>query len=258
MNKIKLSVIIPSRSNDMQIEFLTRSIDSVKNQTIIDMFDVSFIIGVDNGVRLPHTLLNNLGARCVESQVNSQAGALNSCIKEVSDGYVAFLEDDDQWMPIYLECAIQGLKENGFVSSTQAEYDENGVFLKINDFPSPSGWMMPFSTLSKVGLFNEDFKFHLDNEWLGRLSDSKILRVHLMEATAPIVDIQFVRPLLINLINDPSKSCQLVRHFSPYPLVKRLVHSKSGMHQIRTVESVREISIKEKSILKSRFGRIPW
>ena len=258
MSKMKLSVLIPSRSNEMQISFLTRCINSVRSQTIYELFDVRFIVGVDIGEKIQENLLVILGAQCVESESKSQAGALNACIREVTDGYVAFLEDDDEWMPFYLECAIQALNENGFVSSTQAEYNENDILVKINDFPTPSGWMMPYSTLSRVGLFNEQFRFHLDNEWLGRLSETKILRVHLMESTAPIEDFQFVRPLLLNLINEPSKCCQLVRHFSPYPLVKRLLHTKSGMYQIQTNAAFRDLSRHEKAVLKSRFGRVPW
>jgi hypothetical protein len=61
---------------------------------------------------------------------------------------------------------------------------------------------MPASTMRAVGEFNEGYRWHLDNEWLGRLAEKKIVRIHLVEATAP-VDYQLmaqVRPWLANVI----------------------------------------------------------
>ena len=49
MVKASLSVIIPSRSQPRQLSFLSKSIMSIRNQTIIDMFDIEIIIGVDKG-----------------------------------------------------------------------------------------------------------------------------------------------------------------------------------------------------------------
>ena len=119
---------------------------------------------------------------------------------------------------------------------------------------------MPLSTLRRVGEFNESFRFHLDAEWLGRLADAKLKRLHMVESTAPIElkHINDVRPTLAYLINFSVGQCRLARHQSPYPLVKRLVHSKSGMAQIETNKSLKDISEKENELLFKRFGRPPW
>ena len=258
--KNQLTVIIPSRKQENQIAFIERAVDSVRKQTIADKFKMTFLIGVDKDQGLELAVLERLDINCVESDGASQAKALNGAIKRIIEGYVAFLEDDDQWMPEYLNCAMQAMAHCDFVSSTQAEFDENDEFLRINDFPTPSGWLMPTSTLDMVGQFNEEYRFHLDNEWLGRLSEQKLKRIHMVESTAPIYPqyINQVRPWLWNLLNLSAGFCSIARHESPYPLVRRLIHSKSGMAQIASNQELSKISQRENESLVQRFGRTPW
>jgi hypothetical protein len=116
------------------------------------------------------------------------------------------------------------------------------------------------ATLMHVGPFNEAFRFHLDNEWLGRLAQAGIPRVHFIESTAPKqVDLlKQVRPWLAHALNLSGNQVRLARHNSPYPLVRRLVHSASGTAQIAANASLAEISLREQIELMTRFGRIPW
>jgi glycosyltransferase involved in cell wall biosynthesis len=259
VSMIKLSIIIPSRKQEKQIFFIQRAVDSVRRQSIANQFAITFLVGVDKGCILDSAISNILGIQCIESDGVSQAKALNAAIRQVHEGYVAFLEDDDQWMPNYLNSAMQAIAFCDFVSSTQSEFNESDEFIRVNDFPTPSGWFMPSSTLIKVGEFNESYKFHIDNEWLGRLSESNLKRIHMVEATAPIHQnyIQ-VRPWLANIINLSGGTCNLDRHNSPYPLVIRNLHSNSGMAQIATNSQYFEISKNEKESLIKRFGKIPW
>ncbi len=255
----KLFVIIPSRKGDMQLAFIERAIASVRNQTFAHKFEIHIFIGVDRGCALDASVADNLSVSFIESKGNSQAAALNGAIRHIGDGFVAFLEDDDQWMPEFLECATQAIGLAEFISSTQMELDEKNELLKINDFPTPSGWFMSCETLKKVGEFNEDYRFHLDNEWLGRLDELKIQRIHMVESTAP-TDIQFTldsRPILFNILNSTKGLCRLIRHQSPYPLVKRLVHSKSGMASIFSNPELLAISQEEFQRLSKRFGKLP-
>jgi glycosyltransferase involved in cell wall biosynthesis len=256
----KLTVIIPSRKCEEQISFIQKAIASVQKQSIANQFVITFLVGVDKSCGLGPEISNILGVKCIESDGASQAKALNVAIRQVHEGFVAFLEDDDQWMPDYLNFAMKAIARCDFVSSTQAEFDEAGEFIRVNDFPTPSGWLMPVSTLKKVGEFNESYKYHLDNEWLGRLSESKLNRIHMVEATAPVQkkNTQQVRPWLTNVLNLSNGLCNLARHSSPYPLVKRLLHSNSGMAQIATNSYCSEISKKEYESLVNRFGVIPW
>jgi glycosyltransferase involved in cell wall biosynthesis len=258
--KNKLTVIIPSRNQEYKKVFIQRAVNSVRKQTCLENFDVTFLVGVDKDTSLDQTVSDTLGVICVESDGFSQAKALNGAIKLVNEGYVAFLEDDDQWTPDYLKFAMKAIVMCDFVSSTQAEFDENDELLRINDFPTPSGWFMPVTTLKMVGEFNEEYRFHLDNEYLGRLSEKKLKRIHMIESTAPIEKkyIRHIRPWLWRVIDQSAGCCQLARHQSPYPLVKRLVHAKSGMSQILSNSECSQISKQENKKLLRRFGREPW
>ncbi len=259
----KLTVIIPSRKCEKQISFIQKATASVRKQSIANQFTITFLVGVDKGCgggELGLETSNILGVQCIESDGASQAKALNVAIRQVQEGFVAFLEDDDQWMPDYLYFATKAIALCDFVSSTQAEFNEANEFIRVNDFPTPSGWFMPVSTLKKVGEFNEGYKYHLDNEWLGRLSESKLNRIHMVEATAPAQKehTQQVRPWLTKVLNFSGGLCNLARHGSPYPLVRRLVHSNSGMAQVATNSYCSEVAKKEYESLINRFGAIPW
>jgi hypothetical protein len=87
-----------------------------------------------------------------------------------------------------------------------------------------------------VGAFDESYRFHLDTEWLGRLKEKSIKRIHLVEATAPINnDLSLVvRPWLANLFRYGDLQIILTRHKSPWPLVRRLPHPSSGTQTIAT------------------------
>lgn len=255
-----LSIIIPSRTQERQVAFLERAVASVRQQTVASRFRLTFLVGLDQGQALGEAVCTRLGIVGVSGHGASQAAALNAALREANGDFVAFLEDDDEWMPQYLEFASQAAAMAGFVSSTQMEFDEKQELLRINDFPTPSGWFMPMATLQKVGEFNEAFRFHLDNEWLGRLAEAAVPRLHLAEATAPVHQqhMRMVRPWLDDVINRSNKMCRVARHPSPYPLVKRLVHSQSGMARIAAQPSLQNISQKECAELTQRFGRIPW
>jgi glycosyltransferase involved in cell wall biosynthesis len=260
MTDFSLSVVIPSRVQPEQANFLRRAVASIRNQSIVDRVRLQILVGVDAGTTPEPTLADELSIEFVESSSRSQAAALNAAMRRATSDVIAFLEDDDEWQPNYIEAALHQLSSADFVSSTQLEYDEHGVVLRINDFPTPSGWLMKRTTMLSVGVFNESFRFHLDNEWLGRLAQIGAARVHLVESTAVIDDrlVKQVRPWLHFAVALSDRRVRLVRHDSPYPLVKRLVHRNSGMAQIAQSAELSAVSQAEQGRLTALFGRIPW
>jgi glycosyltransferase involved in cell wall biosynthesis len=260
MGKPSLTVIIPSRSQPQQAAFLRRAVHSVRSQRVIDQYALTVVVGIDAGTALPPGLADELGLVQALSEGRSQAAALNAGIALVDSDFVAFLEDDDQWLPTYLETVTQALSSGAFVSSTQLEVDEHEQIVRINDFPTPSGWFMPQATLRAVGLFDESYRFHLDNDWLGRLAQARVPRVHLIEATAPCDGkyVPLIRPWLDNVVQLSGGLARLGRHGSPYPLVRRMVHAGSGMGQIEQDPALRQVSLAEMDRLRQRFGRVPW
>ena len=105
----------------------------------------------------------------------------------------------------------------------------------------------------RVGKFNESFRWHLDNEWLGRLSETKSRRLHLIESNA-----QRDRPELQKLVDFSLGFSKIGRHTLRTPLIKRTIHSVSGTSQILNDKSKFEDSQREYDLLNKKFGRIPW
>jgi glycosyltransferase involved in cell wall biosynthesis len=257
----KLSVIIPSRLERAEGGlFLERAVASVQGQALQSPLDLELLVGVDAGAAAAPGLAARLGARLIESEGRSQAAALNAAMAAASGDYVAFLEDDDQWRPDFLPTALSVLKDFDFVSSTQLEVDPGGQILRINDFATPSGWIMRRAVLDKIGPFDGTYRFHLDNDWLGRLGRTEFRRAHLVEATAPVdyTMAQQVRPWLANMIAWARPPVTLARHGSPWPCVIRLVHPGSGMQKVAADPALLAQSNGEYERLKAAYGDVPW
>jgi glycosyltransferase involved in cell wall biosynthesis len=255
-----LSVVIPPRTQPRQAEFLRRAVQSIKAQTIYSKTTVDIIVSVDRAQLFPAGLADEPGLVAVESHAASQAAALNAAIRNVNTDLIAVLEDDDRWRPRSLELARWALSQAGFASSTRLELNEKNEVVRIKNFPTPSGWLMPVSTMRTVGEFNEGYRWHLDNEWLGRLAESKIPHIHLVEATAPI-ELRHMagnRPWLANVIKFGGEAIRIARHDVPLPLIQRLVHPQSGASKIQHDSEMRNEAQKEVKKLVARFGFIPW
>lgn len=255
----RLTVIVPTRTQEKQSFFLQRSIRSIRQQQLTGQFEVNIVVAVDKGDMLDPQLCDSLGVQCVESHGKSQAAALNGAIRQLDCDYVAFLEDDDRWQPQFLAIAAQALELGGFVSSNQTLIDDEGDIVRFLDFPTPSGWIMHYNTMARVGEFNESFRYHIDNEWLGRLNQSGVTRVHLLERYAPQdTDILVQeRPHIGQMLHATKNRIQILRHEFAFPLVQRFTHANSGMAQIMMVQESRAISAGEYARLEAEFGDIP-
>ncbi|MEA2905753.1 MAG: hypothetical protein QOI12_3140 [Alphaproteobacteria bacterium] len=240
--------------------FLEQAVASIRAQTVANRVTFNIIVGIDEGAQVPDGLAEKLGIRFVHSNARTVTAALNAAARQSEGDYVGFLEDDDQWHPQFLETALSVLSEAEFVSSTQLEVTEQDEVVRIVDFPTASGWIMRRSTWRTVGEFNEGYKLHHDNEWLGRLGDLKLKRAHLVEATAPVIPeiVVPVRPWLSALLTYGGPCVRLVRHGSPWPLILRLVHASSAMQQIDNNASFNAQSQYEHALLQKTFGRVPW
>ena len=221
--------------------------------------EVEIAVGVDPDAEAPERLSAPF-IHVVRSASASQASALNSAAARFDHDFIAFLEDDDEWRPQFLDVAIRALEQAPFVSSTQLEIQPTGEVVCINDFPTPSGWIMRRAVWEQVGGFDETYRFHLDNEWLGRLADAKIARIHLVESTAPILPglLATLRPRLHRAVTFSGECVTLRRHRYAVPLVRRMVHRGSGMAQIQLDPEKRAVSNAEIQRLIDRFGRLPW
>src|SRR4030095_982853 len=100
----KVSVIIPTHN---RAEFLRSAITSILNQTFQD-FE---IIIIDDASK-DHTReiiahFNDARIKVIHNQVSEgAAGARNIGIRNSTCEYIAFLDDDDEWLPEKLQMQI--------------------------------------------------------------------------------------------------------------------------------------------------------
>jgi hypothetical protein len=254
------SILIPSRLEGPRpgLLFLESAVASIRAQKLVSPPQI--LVGLDAGVTPPPGLAERLGVTFLNSDGHSQAAALNAAASGITGDHVALLEDDDQWNPDFLAIALKGLESGfDFVSSTQLEVLGDNQILRVNDFPTPSGWVMRRAVWDQVGGFNNAYRWHLDNEWLGRMGRTRARRLHLAEATAPIeLNVaRAVRPLLTSVLEQGRPAVTLMRHGSPWPLVIRLVHPGSGLQRILTNPDLGAESRREVEELKGLFGDVP-
>lgn len=245
-----VSVIVPTRF--ARFDYIEEAFQSIRAQGV----ELEILVGIDRDAVVPDGFAERFGVTICRGTENSQAAALNACIPRARGEFVAFLEDDDKWLPEFL---ITASSVNApFVSSTQLEVDQDGVVLRIKDYPTPSGWFVRRDALLRLGPFMP--MRHLDNYMLGRIGEEGIERVHLVEATAPILKeyAESSRPFLVAVMNEGRPKPRIVRHSSPYPLVVRRVHPGSEMWRVKNDPSSQQTSLEEFEMLVKRFGGLPW
>ena len=263
-----ISVIIPSRLDVIDVEFphvlwLDQAIESVRAQTVHSEMEIEIIVGLDHGTKIPERLNEtspSIAFSYAPSGQASQAAALNAAAAKAKGTYLAFLEDDDRWRPRFLEHALEAITKCEFVSSNQLEVPPGSVVGQINDFATPSGWFMRRTLWDEVGEMDTSYRYHLDNDWLGRLSDNGNRRVHLVEASAAhnIDELKEKRPFLHSFSIAKPGFNFVVRHAEDAPLVVRTTNPLGGMSMIRISPEARARSEEEQERLRAKFGRFPY
>ena len=149
--------------------------------------------------------------------------------------------------------------EYDFVSSNQLEILPDGKISGINDFPTPSGWFMRRDLWDEIGGMDTSYRYHLDSDWLGRLSDAGKRRIHLIETTAPqnSEERREKRPFLSSFIDAKPGFNFVSRHDEKVPLVLRSANPQGGMSMIRTNAEARARSHEEFTRLITVYGRCP-
>ena len=167
----KISVIIPTFNRK---KYISRSVDSVFSQTL----PVDEIIIVDDGstdgtaefVRRQYPAVN-----IISQENKGVSAARNLGIKAARNQWLAFLDDDDQWLPHKLEKQVALLRHNSGIKlcHTEERWIRRGV--RVNQMKkhqksggsiyqkclplcaiSPSSVLLHKSLFYEVGLFRED------------------------------------------------------------------------------------------------------
>lgn len=128
----QVSVILPTHNRP---ELLPRALKSIYGQTFTD-FEVIVVDDGDNP-RAKDSLADYLSQpnfTYLETTKNTGGAATrNTGIKTAKGEFIAFLDDDDEWLPEKVEKQVQALKSSGqevsLVYGGVAAYDETGKLL---------------------------------------------------------------------------------------------------------------------------------
>ena len=145
-----LSVIIPSRARDSGTAI--GAVDRLGPSAERTRMAADRSAGRDRpGGRTAAIESFDFPVKFINASARSGSAAVNAAAATATGDYVAFLEDDDVWDPDHLEVSLRTLEHAAFVSGTQLEVDDEGTVVRINDFPTPTGWVMRRSTWGAGG-----------------------------------------------------------------------------------------------------------
>lgn len=126
-----ISVIIPTYN---RFKYLCNTLESVKNQTYKN---IEIIIINDNSIQEEYYKTKFEGCIVINLDKNSKArfghaspgGFQRSLGMKIASGkYIAFIDDDDYWMPDKLEKQLEVMKTSGCLMSCTDGYFGSGVY----------------------------------------------------------------------------------------------------------------------------------
>lgn len=259
---MKVSVVTASRlainpASSRADLYLDRAIASVRRQTVYAQHEWELLVGLDANAPWPPARLENAnGVRVIRSPGAGQALAVNTAAAFATGDVISFLEDDDAWHQQKMEYQLQALAGGyDFVSCSQREVTPDGDYVRINDFATMSGWIMPAQIWRSVGPMDESFKWHLDTEWLGRLNAAGKKRLHFAEHAAEHAEAGQMRPWLRFV---GAHSAVAMTDGLLEPLVTRTVNPGGGMATIARDPAEAEVSRVEHARMMTAFGQVPW
>jgi hypothetical protein len=181
----RVSVIIPSRlqlmpGGDPGRLWLDRAVASAFGQRVRGHLELEIVVGLDPGNELPVRFPNVVVAVGREAR---NACAVNAAVAASTGDVLAILEDDDCWQPKRLAYGLEQLPAFDLLTCTQREV-RGGQAVRINDYPTPSGWMLRRQTWDQLGPLDESYRIHQDSEYIGRAVAAGLRRLHFVEAGA--------------------------------------------------------------------------
>jgi glycosyltransferase involved in cell wall biosynthesis len=266
---MKISVIVPSRLQVNPMSpgrnlYVDNALTSVQRQSVYADHQWEFVVGTDPSA--PPLATFATPCQCCPggrygnvvqawADVAGQAAAVNAAVRASTGDVLAFLEDDDTWEPRKMERQLRPLCMYELVTCNQREVAEDRcTWLRTNDFPTPSGWVMLRTTWDRLGGMDETFRYHVDTQFLGKANAAKVSRAHLVEADADKTDNQ-QRLWWLSAVSSHSV---IIETPEREPLVTRTVTSTGGMASIAGDPKAKRISMDEHERMVAQFGKVPW
>ena len=138
-----ISVIIPTQNRPT---WLAQAVESVCAQTFQD---IEIILSLNNADSETHAEADRLSAdprvRSVRTNVSSASAARNRGLEVAGSDWIAFLDDDDLWMPNKLEVQLAAAKQTGadLVTCNFVHFGEAGDIESSGLAPLPRGLSLP-------------------------------------------------------------------------------------------------------------------
>lgn len=139
-----ISVIIPTYNRAV---LLRRAIDSVYAQEGLgQLFDVEVLVVDDGSTDTTSAVASSYaGLRYIRPSANKgTSGARNVGLDAAVGEYVAFLDDDDSWLPWKLRRQLQAIEERSEVSlvyGQEVKRSDRAVWVWPDPQDAPTGWM---------------------------------------------------------------------------------------------------------------------
>jgi glycosyltransferase involved in cell wall biosynthesis len=185
----KISVIVPTYN---RAELLRSAVTSILNQTCQD-FEIIVVDDASNdNTEEVVNRFNNKKIKYIHHEINKgEAGARNTGILNSNAAYIAFLDDDDEWLPNKLTLQFNLLESNtpkvGVVYSGYTRVDVTNKKILGQKIPikrgdiyndmliqncvgTPSTVLLRRECIEKVGLFDGNISYALDWDLWIRIS----------------------------------------------------------------------------------------
>ena len=187
----KVSIVIPTYNRAW---LLRKAISSVLNQTYQD-FEIIVVddASSDNTIDVI-SALNSKRIKYIRHEYNKgEAGARNTGLLNTNGQYIAFLDDDDGWLPKKLELQVKKIetspqktgliytniircyyKENKLIKKHQYTAFYKGetyhILMRRNIIPTPSCVLIRRKCMENIGLFDSAIAYGLDYDYWIRIS----------------------------------------------------------------------------------------
>lgn len=203
MTDPKISIILPTYNRE---QFIGKAISSVLAQSFCDWELIVWNDGSKDDTKRIIKSFNDERIKYFSDENHGKCYALNQAIQRAEGEYIAFLDDDDQWLPDklniqdhvlcrYAEIDVlfsnynnlnlaNGSRGSGFFQTLKGleklniKTLEEGVFLiqdgfaegiTTSNFILPSTLILKAEVIRKVGEFNEELRNSLDFEYWWRV-----------------------------------------------------------------------------------------
>ena len=185
----KVSVVIPTFN---RAGFLRAAISSVLDQTYQDFEIIVVDDASTDNTRKVVTAFNDERIRYIRHDKNTgEAGARNTGILNTDGEYIAFLDDDDEWLSEKLELQVRKFENShaktsliytGYfifddiekkISGQRVPFSKGDAYhdlLKKNIIGVPSTVLLKKECIAKIGLFDSAVAYGLDYDYWIRVS----------------------------------------------------------------------------------------